>query len=260
MKQDILKQMYGTTPESFQNRVYIALRKTEETPAKQRLALRTALIATAILVLCMGLVYAAFSSKVAEFYGQFYGNDMKTWLEEGDAATPLQSFTMGDITYTLDEVVYRDNGLYGVGTIRLPKDSANVLIPEDHPIDTPYGYDAVYGVMDAEIPADAPTIADVVREKGGKLIMVRAIPDQIGVDGGALLTPSELGYTLIPQQDGSVRFSFEISDAYVVEEGESYTIQMWSSAVEKTPEGQVLDDTFQGESWTVDTIKPTPIH
>lgn len=88
--------------------------------------------------------------------------------------------------------------------------------------------------------------------------MVRALPDLIGVDGGELLTPNAIGSVSMPQRDGSVRYSFEASDGVAVEEGESYTIQMWVSAWEFSADGKSLSERPNGANWTVE-ISPTPI-
>lgn len=56
-------------------------------------------------------------------------------------ATVNQSFVLDEVEFTLDEVVYRDNGLYGIGTIRPQEGSNAVIIPEDHLPQDPYGYD-----------------------------------------------------------------------------------------------------------------------
>ncbi len=258
MKQNDFTSLYGTTPESFKARVSLALQQLEKPPMKRKITTRTLLIAAALLILFMAVVYAAFSSQVAAFFGRSYGNGMQSWLEKGDVATPNQSFSLDGVLFTLDEVIYRDNGLYGVGSIRPEKDGT-VIIPEDHSPSDAYGYD-VHGAggLPETAPSYAPTIADIVREKGGKLLMVRAIPDQIGVDGGAMLSLMTVGYSQVPQRDGSIRCSFEVSDAYAVEEGQLYTIQLWASVWEMTPEGEMAGDSPHGENWTVD-ISPTPI-
>jgi len=250
--------MYGTTPESFKRRVAFALRETEAKPVKRKLKARTAMIVAAVLVLLMAAAYAAFSSQVTALFGKMYGKDTKTWLEKGDVATANQSFTLDGVVFTVDEVVYRNNGLYGVGTIR-PQEETTVIIAEDHTPDEPIGYD-VYGEGGApeKAPDGTPTIADVAAEKGGKLLVVHTLPDQIGVDGGTMLSPGCVGYGAVPQRDGSLKFTFEVSDGYAIEEGETYSILMWSSVCEMTPDGETLEDTRHGENWTV-TITPTPI-
>ena len=171
MKQDQLKQMYGATPESFQRRVAFALKKTEEQPMKQTHTARTILITAILLIVFTAVAYAAFSSQVTAFFGKLYGKPMQEWLEQGDVATASQSFTLDGVVFTLDEVVYRNNGLFGVGVIRPQEDSHTVIIAEDYAPDTPYGYD-IYGAggEPEEAPAGAPTIAEVAKEQNSKTI------------------------------------------------------------------------------------------
>lgn len=217
MKQENLAHMYGATPESFKHRVAFALKETEEKPMKRKLTVRAVLIAAAILALLTAVAYAAFSSQVTAFFGRMYGNDMQAWLEKGDVATSAQSFTLDGVVFTMDEVVYRANGLYGVGTIRPQEEGNLVILPEDHRPDEPYGYD-VYGEggRSEEAPAGTPTLEDVARGKGAKLLVVRTLPERIGVDGGEMLSPGSVGYVMVPQRDGSIRYSFEMSDAYAI--------------------------------------------
>ena len=259
MKQHDLKQMYGSMPESFQHCVSLALKNTEGRFIKRKPLVHTVYIVAAILVLLMAVAYAVFSSQVAEFFGRLYGNNMQSWLEKGDVAATNQSFTLDGVTFTLDEVIYRNNGLYGVGNIRPQDVNTTFIIPEDHLPDEPFGYDIHgEGGRPEEAPADTPTIADRVREKEGRLLVVRTLPNQVGVDGGTMLSPGTIGYAAVPQRDGSIRFAFELSDAYAVQEGEAYTIQLWASICEMALDGKTLEDTRHGEYWTAE-IKPTPI-
>ncbi len=259
MKQAHLKEMYGTMPESFRRRVAFTLKKTEVRTMKRKIKIRTISIASAMLLLLTTAAYAAFPSQVAAFFGKTYGNDMQAWLEKGDVATVNQSFILDEVEFTLDEVVYRDNGLYGIGAIRPKEESNAVLLPEDYLPSDPYGYDIHgEGGTTEKAPAGEPTIADTAREKGGKLLQVRVLPSKIGVDGGTMLSPGTIGYAPVPQRDGSVQFSFELSDAYAVEEGQVYTLQMLASVCEMTLDGEILEDTRVSETWTAE-IKPVPI-
>lgn len=259
MKQDLLNQMYGSTPDSFKHRVACALKETEEQSLTRKFRMRTVLIAAIILVMLMAVAYAAFSSRVADFFGTLYGKDRQEWLNKGDVATPNQPFTLDGVTFTLEEVVYRDNGLYGVGSIRPSDGSTDVIMSDGQMPDHPYGYDLFGAGGGVEVaPAGSPTYADMAKETGGKMLRVRALPDLIGVDGGVMLSPQSIGSEHVPQRDGSIRFFFELSDAYAVEEGQTYTIQMWASLQEIAPDGKLLSDTLHGENWTVE-ITPTPI-
>jgi hypothetical protein len=254
-----LKRMYGTTPERFKRRVAFALQKTEEKPMKH--TVRTILVTAIILLLLTAAAYAAFSSQVLDFFGKSYGNDYKQWLEQGEVAVPNQSLVLDDAVFTVDEIIYRDNGLYGVGTVSLREGSAAVLIAEEYTPDEPFGYD-IHGAGGhvEEAPAGTPTIAEVAAEKGGKILMVSyTMPEQIGVDGGEMLFPPWVGVELVPQRDGSIQFCFELSDGVAIADGDIYTILMWSSVCEMTADGEQLTDTRHGENWTVE-IAPEPIN
>ncbi len=257
MNSNDLKTMYGTTPESFKHRVSFALKQTEGKPVKH--TMRTVLIAAAVVVLLTAAAYAAFSSQVLDLFGRSYGNDMEQWLKQGDVAVSEQSLVLDGVVFTLDEVIYRDNGLYGVGTIRPLEGSNIVIIGKDFAPDEPFGYD-IHGLggVREEAPAGTPTIADVAREKGAKLLVVRTLPEQIGVDGGPLLYPPCVGYMFVPERDGSVQFLFDVSDATVIAEGEVYTIAMHSSVTAMDLDGTIHSETYHGENWTVE-ISPKPI-
>lgn len=260
MTQEKLQTMYGSTPDRFERRVAYALQQIQSRPCKKSRAFRTALVIALVLVLLTAIAYAAFSSQVIEFFSRASDRDIRKWLEQGEVAVPDRSFVLNGVVYTVDEVIYRDNALYGVGTIRPEKGENMLLIPEDHSPDEPFGYD-VYGEggIAETAPADAPTIADTLRQTGGKLLVVRTIPNRIGVDGGTMLAPDSVGYTNAPQRDGSIRFSFEVSDAYAIEKGTLYTIEMLASTREMTSDGTVLEDTRHRETWTVE-IEPSPMN
>ena len=70
-------------------------------------------------------------------------------------------------------------------------------------------------------PQTLTPLLKTAQQTGSQLLVVRALPDMIGVDGGEMLTPGCIGYTLVPQRDGSIRFTFEVSDAFVVETGKA---------------------------------------
>ena len=100
-----------------------------EEPVKKKVSLALVLCIVLALAL-MGTAYALFSSKVAEFFGNYYGDDFGNWLAEGKVAGIGETVTLDGVDFTLDEVVYRNNGIYAVGTARV-KDGKDVLIPPE---------------------------------------------------------------------------------------------------------------------------------
>lgn len=262
MNQEQLQRMYGSVPKSFEDRIgqTLALARVEQTAQKPaRHSLRVALICALVIILLTAVGVAAFSSQVAEWFGQFYGEEMKQELLAGDVAPANEQMRLGDAIYTVDEIAYIDSGLYLVGHI-LPAEDANVvLLAEDYTPDMAAGYDLFYG---EKAPEDAPTYADVARKTGAKLLSVRALAEAVGVDGGDVLTLGSVGYALIPQRDGSVRFLCELPDGLEVEHGSTYAVQLWLSQTQVTPDGVMLcdepNDTYLGTEWTVE-VQPKPM-
>jgi hypothetical protein len=99
MKQDHLKQMYGSTPESFRHRIAFALKETEAKTMKRKFIARTVFIVCAILVLMTAVACAAFPSQVTAFFGRLYGNGMQAWLEKGDMAAVNKSFVLDEVEF-----------------------------------------------------------------------------------------------------------------------------------------------------------------
>lgn len=248
MTQNDLKRMYGSTPQSFQSRIAQTLSQAQaEQSVRLRPALRMALALCLILMLSLSAGLAVFHSQVADFFGWSYGERMKQELLTGNISKEEQSVQIGDVIFTLQEVSYIDNGLYGVGIIR-PSSDSTVLLAEDYQVTDAAGYGLYYG-EESRAPEGAATYADIAAEKNARIRMVRTVPEAVGVDGGTVLPLSTVGYALVPQRDGSVQFAFEISTGVAVEEGSEYTIRLWSSVQEVTADGEWLDDTWQGQSW-----------
>lgn len=247
-----LKNMYGSTPDRFQGRIRYALAQAETNAASARMPVRRmAVLAALVMTLVLGAAAAAFHSQVAEYFGHFYGGNLKDELLAGNIAQEMHSTRVGDVIYTLEEVVYIDNGLYGVGHIT-PADESIVLMAEDYQVTDAAGYGLYYG-EDSRAPEGAPTYADRAKEKNSRILVVSTVPEAVGVDGGTVLPLASAGYSLYPQMDGSVVFAFEIPTGVAVEDGQEYLIRLWSSNWEVTQDGQWLrdeeNDTYQGESW-----------
>lgn len=266
MNRDDLKGMYGSVPESFQNRMAEALAagRSKNADGCVRVAgrhgLRVALISALIVVMLAAVAVAAFSSQVAEFFGRFYGNDMREELLNGDIAQSGQSIQVGDAVYTLDEVVYIDDGLYGIGRITPAANANVVLMAEDFYPSDAAGYGLHYG-EESRAPEGAPTYAEVAAQKGAKLLQAKAVAEAVGVDEGGIIDLGTVGYTQLPQRDGSILFTFELSTGIAVEKGDTYAIRLWVDNWEVTPGGEWLrdepNDTYLGQDWIVE-VQPKP--
>lgn len=255
-----LKRMYGSTPVSFRNRMEqtLAHARVQETRPR-RPVLRVAIVAAMVMVLTLGVCTAMFHSQVAEYFGWFYGDQLHEELLAGNIAQEEHSVQIGDVIYTLQEVTYIDNGLYGVGRIA-PANENVVLLAEDYRVTDAAGYGLFYG-PDSHAPEGTPTYAELAKQKNAKIVQVTTVPEAVGVDGGTVLPLATAGYSLLPQQDGSVTFAFEIGTGVAVEEGAEYTIRMWSSNWEVTEDGEWLreepNDTYLGQNWDA-VVYPKP--
>lgn len=243
-----LKTMYGSTPMGFHTRIVQTLAQPQPVKVgRLRPALRLALCAGLILALSFSAGLAVFHSQVADFFGWSYGDQRKQELLSGNISQEEQSLVLDDVLFTLQEVSYIDNGLYGVGIIR-PINEHAILMAEDYTVNDAAGYGLYYG-EESRAPEGTPTYAERAKEQKARIWMVCVTPEAVGVDGGTVLPLSTVGYSLIPQRDGSVQFAFEIPTGVAVEEGAEYTIRLWASAQEVTPEGEWLEEGYQGQSW-----------
>lgn len=260
MNRNDLKRMYGSTPQSFQNRIEQTLAHARVQESRTRRPVwRVVLVTALVLALSLGTCLALFHSQVAEYFGWFYGDDLQQELLTGNIAWQEQSVQIGDVIYTLQEVTYIDNGLYGVGRIS-PANENVVLLAEDYAVTDAAGYGLFYS-PESHAPEGAPSYAELAKQKNAKIVQVSTVPEAVGVDGGTVLPLGTAGYSLLPQQDGSVTFAFEIATGVAVEEGSEYVIRMWSSNWEVTQEGEWLreepNDTYLGENWDA-VVYPKP--
>ncbi len=253
---------YGPVPEALGMRVASTLSHLEEERPMKKLTLRTAAIALALLVALCGVAYAAFTSKNAALFGWLYGEDWSREIQNGDIASPMLQTTLGDVTYTIEEAVYKKDGdfpgLYGLVRIAPAKGANIVLLADDYYPDDPAGYLLHYGA-DETIPDDYLTYAEKAAQTGAKLIRVRAAMN--GLSMGGQEGDFTFGESWLPQKDGTILGTWEAAfEGSGLERGESYDLSVWISSWEVTPDGVELrddedDSTWLHEDWHV-TITP----
>lgn len=218
-----------------------------EKPVKKKLS--TALVICIIAVLSLiGTAYALSSSQVAAFFGLHWNQELGESLKAGKVAQIGESVTVGDVVFTLDEIVYKDRALYGVGTAR-PVHENDVIIPMD------LAEDLEYFAQNEE----ARALVEKAKASGGRMFTTDSMPTKIGVDEGTMLMPGCIGYYDIANEDGSVTFSFEASDGFAVNEGVSYQIMMESWVWQMNENGEKMDGTRVQGDWTVSCI-PTVLN
>ena len=211
-----------------------------EGPVKRKISLALVLSITAILVV-MGTAYALFSSQVAEFFGQHWGHDYGDWLQGGRIAQIGETVTLGGVDFTLDEVVYRDRGIYAVGTARATNDN-DVLIP----MDVADGWE-LEAVMQGD---EAQSLIRQARKTGGRMLSIDCWPEKIGVDNGSMVNAGDVGVYNLRNEDGSITFSFE-TGGYALEDGTTYQLEMSIDVDEWTEAGMADNDPVEPQTWMV---------
>ncbi|NLE68869.1 MAG: hypothetical protein GX611_01630 [Clostridiales bacterium] len=113
-----LRPAFPAIPQDVYQALMGAAQSVREEQAPRHRPLRLALAAALVLVILMAAAYAAFPDQVARFFGRHYGADTQEWLKQGQAACPTDSLVFSGQTFTLEEVVYRNQGLYGLVRVR----------------------------------------------------------------------------------------------------------------------------------------------
>lgn len=222
-----------------------------EEPVKKKISLALVL-AVALGIAVMGTACALFSSQVAEFFGAHWNGDLGAWLESGKVAQIGETVDLGGVAFTLDEVVYKERGIYGVGTARV-KDQKDVLIP----MDLADGW-----MMEGtSLGEEAQALLKQAKNAGGRLLSIDCWPRKIGVDGGSMVNAGDAGAYNVRNQDGSITFSFE-TGGYALEDGTAYRLELSIDVDEWTAEGMVKNDPVKPQAWTVEfapvVIRETP--
>lgn len=253
-----LLRAFGETPPAFEAGIDATLRRLtserKEPIVKRKLFLIPALVMALLLVLlaaAMATIYPGTLERFTQFYGEAFG----TQLEQGDAAQVGESTTLGDVTYTVTDVIYGDGVLYGT-VVMEPAEGANiVLIPEDVDVNDPMGVNISYGET---APDGAKSYRQVAQERGARIVLAKCVPDGY-VTGGELLT-GDIGYFDTATQEGTIVSSFEVYGAEgEIAWAEHYTLRMNPHNWEITPEGEWLreepNNTWQKAEWDV-TVTP----
>lgn len=260
---------YGDVPESFSHRVQYALRRMEEEKTVKKATFRTMAIVLVLTLLAVSAL-AAVATNTLDFFGSFYGESKREMLSQGEMAKGGQSHRVGDLVYTMGDVVagsetiksshedgtaytYETTTLYGTGVISAAEGANVVLMAmDDYTLDAPWGCD-LYGL--GEQPAEGTlTYAQKAEATGAAIRRVGAIPNGL-VDVDGAFIPASVGYALMPQHDGTVMFSLEIIPDAPLEKQAQYTLSMWLGSDAIDEHGSIVEGSRQAEDWVVE-IKP----
>ena len=225
-----LRDAFGAMPTEMHDALMRTARSVkEEEPVKKRIS-AALVLAIALGLAVIGTAYALFSSQVADFFGLHWNAELGERLQQGKIAQIGESVTVGDVVFTLDEIVYKDRALYGVGTAR-PVHPQDVLVPND------FAHDPEYFAMNEA----AQVFAAKAQATGGRMLTINATPLEVGIDEGTMLRVGTCGYYDVANEDGSLMFSFEADDGFAINEGTSYQIQMESYVEQLDAEGRIVE-------------------
>ena len=262
---DLKQNVYGDVPQSFQHRVQYALRQTQEEQPMKRFTLRTAALVLA-LVAVAGIAFAAVTSMTAEYFTQYYGETFGLAARLGDVDSSKPSIQVGDLVYTMDDVIVTGLQLGSVennegasiddslcsyilatGTIK-PAQGANVvLMPEDYLVSDPWNFNP-YMEGRENIPAGTPTVLEKAAEKGAKILCARTTANGLMNDKGELI-PCDIGYSGTFLEDGSLLFSMEVIPMEPIPRQADYTLSVYVANHEVSATDEHLMDTRQAQDW-----------
>ena len=258
MKKEQWRRAYDPDPVVLEARVRQTLARLDTLQAARPRVLRTVLVAALVLALVGGVALAVYESRTAELAGWLSGEDKKEALLAGDIAACGESVQLGDVVYTLDDVIYKDGMVYGSGVIRAAEGANIVLMDENSNLFEPAGYPLHYG-KDYTVPDDAPSYAQLAEERGAKLILAKCVASGV-LDENGEPDSSEIGYDQIPQEDGTIRFYFEFAGQEGgVARADSYDVCLSIANWEVTLQGEWLredpNNTWLKDEWVV-TVTP----
>lgn len=255
------KKTYGDVPQSFQRRVEDALRQTKEEQPVKKFTLHTVLATVLIVILLAAAAYAAVTSRTADWFSAEYGEAWREAILKGDSAAG-QSKRLGDVIYTLDEIVVTgialdEDGLtnddstcamiLATGTMAPAPGARVVLMPTDYEITDPWNYlYQMHGGPDT-IPQGAVSVAQKARETGSKILVTECVANGV-VDVNGRLLPATIGIANDFKEDGTLFFSLEIGLEEAIPRQAVYTLSVSLSNWEADPE--TGDYLWEGENST----------
>ena len=250
-----LLRAFKSTPPAFEAGIDRTLRRLtsekEEPIVRKKLAFAPALVLALALLASVALA-ATMYPKTLERIRSFYGEEHASQIEQyGEVAELGETFTLGEVKYTITDAVWNSGVLYGT-IVMEPVEGANILlIAEDMEVEGPVGYNPGYG---ESAPEGTKSFADTARETGARIVLAKCVPEGIVVGGEA--KSDTVGYSDMVTPENTVLSTFEV---YGAQKDESYVLRLYTSNWEITPEGEWLreepNDTWKRENWDV-TVTP----
>ena len=205
-----------------------------------------ALVLILILVLA-GTACAVFSSRIAEYLG------VDDWLGihllNGKIAQPDDSITVGGVTFTLDEVSFRDDMLFGIGTAKAV-DEKDVLMSN-----------LVMGETESYLATDGRESLEKAKATGGRMLVTEVIPKGICADDRPWGSADNVGVLSEEvNEDGIQTISFIVdNDGRMIDRGTEYRIQMKVMVWQIDETGDEIPGTEVSDTWEI-CCKPEKIY
>jgi len=228
-----------------------------------------------LLIICLFLsasvALAAIISNTAQRFGDLYGEDWTDAALRGDIDTSNPSIQIGDVVYTMDDVIVTGiaremeglteddtmcTRILATGTMRAAEGTNVVLMPEDYLVSDPWNFDPYYNGH-ANIPAGVVSVIEKAAETDAEILCTRATANGL-VDSEGNLYDCDIVYTGIMQEDGSIVFHMEIGLFEPIPRQDSYTLSVYIANHQVTSENEHLMETRISKDW-VFTIHPQQI-
>jgi|GEM_PF-1088911 len=255
-----LSHAFHSAPSDFTNGVEKTLNQLQsqkEVPVVKKKKSSALIIAFIILLALTGVVYAVSSTPTADSFGLYEGEEKGEAVRSGHRALIGQSTTLGDVVYTMDELVYSNGKLYGTATARPLDDTKWLLIPYGVPANTPVVYSDVYTEYGMTIPANTITYEQLAKEKSLPLLRVHVGADSIRDGYEEYMLHCQSWVISLP--DNALQFTFEAyEDTSNIQQADRYRVGMiaYSCPVAQGEENlriRPLPATLS-EKWRIDFI------
>ena len=218
--------------------------KGEEQVTKKRISALALVVILAVAVI--GTACAVFPTQIANLFKQNWSWEEGEKLEEGKVAQVGESVTAGGVVFTLEEIAYKDQALYGVVNMR-PADEKDVFIPET------MLWDMENGAADWLTKEKFEKTLEQAKTSGGRILSGMVLIDAIGVDKGTMLETGCESNTKW-NYDGSATYLFMVTNGFIVNDGTSYQIRMRYYGSQADEKGTIIDESRESALQTVSCV------
>ena len=202
----------------------------------------TAMILAIVLVIVGATALAAtLYPRTADRFAENFGKEFGEHLNQGDTAQVGTSYTLGDVQYTVTDVIWADGRLYGT-VVAEPAEGANVVLMT---------MDEMEGEGVNSLSADGTkTYLQLAQEKNAKLLEIDCMPKGYVLDGKTFA--GDIGVFYGTLEDGNPVVSFEMSGLNGgIERADAYQLVLLLRSWEVSQKNERAADGERFE-WTVE--------